>query len=66
MANKEEAIADGFMWIVSEARIVEGSAVPIGSNIITPTLDIKNTQDEPGDPTQDEPLEKKSWFSQIK
>lgn len=65
VANKEEAIADGFMWIVSEARIVEGSAVPIGSNIITPTLGIKNTQDEPGDPTQDEPLEKKSWFSQI-
>lgn len=39
VANKEDAQADGYMWLVKEAGIAEGSAVPMGSNDITPTLD---------------------------
>lgn len=47
IANKAEADAVGYFWAVKEAKVIEGSAVPLGSNYATPTLDIK----EPGQPT---------------
>jgi hypothetical protein len=37
--NKEEVIEQGYFFPVFEAKILEGSAVPIGSNWITPTLE---------------------------
>lgn len=49
VANKEEAEDRGYFWVVKEAKIIEGSAVPIGSNQITPTLEVKN---EPEQSTQ--------------
>lgn len=42
--NKEEAIEDGMFWAVSEAKVIEGSAVPRGSNVVTPTLSSKAGQ----------------------
>lgn len=39
VANKEDAEDTGFFWAVTEAKLVEGSAVLFGSNYITPTLD---------------------------
>lgn len=39
IANKDEAEAQGYFWAVTEAKVVEGSAVPLGSNTVTPTLD---------------------------
>ena len=39
VANSEDATAQGYFWAVTEAKLIEGSAVPIGSNRITPTLD---------------------------
>lgn len=39
IANKELADEKGYFWYVLEAKIIEGSAVPIGSNSATPTLD---------------------------
>lgn len=39
VANKEEALAQGYFWAVKEAKVIEGSAVALGSNTITPTLD---------------------------
>jgi hypothetical protein len=39
IANKEDADEAGYFWAVKEAKIKEGSAVPIGSNWATPTLD---------------------------
>lgn len=42
VANKELADERGYMWIVSEAKIVEGSAVVMGSNSATPTLENKD------------------------
>lgn len=39
VANKQEAIDQGYFWAVTQAKVVEGSAVPIGSNTITPTLE---------------------------
>lgn len=40
--NPEVADENGFMWIISEAKKREGSAVVFGSNSITPTLSVKN------------------------
>jgi len=35
--NKDFAEEVGFFWAVKEAKVIEGSAVPLGSNQITPT-----------------------------
>lgn len=42
VANKEIADERGFFWVVSEAKIIEGSAVVMGSNSATPTLSVEN------------------------
>jgi hypothetical protein len=59
IGNKEEAIQKGHFWAVSEAKLVEISAVLWGSNTITPTVEniepFKNTQEhEPPVGTQKE------------
>lgn len=64
IANKEVADERGYFWVVSEAKIVEGSAVVMGSNSATPTLSVENkteaenitseTKDEPKKFTQSE------------
>lgn len=41
VVNKEMAEAVGFFWAVHEAKVVEGSAVPLGSNWITPVIDME-------------------------
>jgi hypothetical protein len=41
VANKED-IQDGVFWAVTEAKIIEGSAVLFGSNPITPTLETES------------------------
>ena len=70
--NKDQADDDGYFFAVKEAKIVEGSAVPLGSNHITPVLNTKSeqaqdTQKEPPTSTQDEPLTKSSdWVEAIK
>ena len=43
--NRKDAEEQGYFWIVTEAKVIEGSAVPNGSNPITPTMSIK------GEPT---------------
>ncbi len=61
IVNPEMADERGYFWYVLEAKCVEGSAVPIGSNTATPTLSIsdkgtpsKDTSDknEPDNSTQ--------------
>jgi hypothetical protein len=42
IVNPEMADEKGYFWYVLEAKCIEGSAVPIGSNTATPTLDAKN------------------------
>ena len=49
IANKNVADNTGYFWAVTEAKAIEGSAVPIGSNQATPTHDIKVEPPE-GDP----------------
>lgn len=41
IANKAEADKSGYFWPVLEAKVREGSAVPDGSNHITPTMSRK-------------------------
>ena len=44
VANQDRAEEKGFFWAVKEAKVIEGSAVPLGSNWITPTLDNNKTK----------------------
>lgn len=71
IVNKEMAEEIGYFWAVTEAKIVEGSAVPMGSNHATPTLTIEAKQDidqpssdtdqnEPPSGTQDQARSKRS------
>lgn len=46
IVNPEVADEKGFFWFVKEAKAIEGSAVPLGSNWVTPTLD-NNQKEEP-------------------
>ena len=52
--NKEVAEEFGFFWVVQEFRLIEGSAVLFGANVITPTLD-NNVKLEPSLDTPPEP-----------
>lgn len=58
VANKEVADERGYFWVVSEAKIIEGSAVVMGSNSATPTISVENKSEaeeitsEQTEPTQ--------------
>ena len=59
VANGKAAIDAGYFWAVTEAKVIEGSAVPLGSNQVTPTIEITEAADkststiiEPSDDTQ--------------
>lgn len=54
VANKDEAEALGYFWAVTEAKVIEGSAVKRGSNWTTPTLE-NNMKSEPVGATPLEP-----------
>lgn len=58
IVNKERADERGYFWLIKEAKVIEGSAVPIGSNSATPTLE-NNLKHEPGDHSggEGEPLQ---------
>lgn len=47
MVNPEVAEAQGYFYAVTEAKVLEGSAVPIGSNRFTPTQAIESKDNEP-------------------
>ena len=49
IVNAARAEEIGYFWGVKEARVIEGSAVPAGSNYATPTLEVKRLK--PGQPT---------------
>ena len=52
IANKEVADERGYFWVVSEAKIVEGSAVVKGSNFATPTISVEAVKDTPTEQTE--------------
>lgn len=69
VANKDEAEAQGYFWAVLEAKVIEGSAVVKGSNIITPTLGYKSSvqpekstgQNQPVTTTEVEDVKSVNW-----
>jgi hypothetical protein len=52
IANKDEADNTGYFWIVKEAKVIEGSAVVIGSNYATPTIEVTESKSEPSSDTR--------------
>jgi hypothetical protein len=40
VANRQTVEDAGYFWAVTEAKLIEGSAVVIGSNFATPTIQI--------------------------
>lgn len=65
IANKELADDTGFFWAVKEAKVIEGSAVPLGSNFATPTLNTKEPEKStPQEPSKDT-LEFKNIVKQV-
>lgn len=66
--NKDLIEEKGYFWVVSEIKLLENSAVLFGSNILTPTLEVKSddTEDEPSEDTQKQPSGvNKSMFASI-
>ncbi len=57
IANKEDVLAAGYFWAVTEAKVIEGSAVVKGSNWATPTTSIQQTKGKPDESTSTEPAE---------
>jgi len=55
VANKETADERGYFWVVKEAKIIEGSAVVMGSNSATPTLENKEEIEPSKDTLDTEP-----------
>lgn len=57
IANKEVADQKGYFWAVTEAKMIEGSAVVKGSNFATPTISIEEKQDNEAvnDTSENEP-----------
>jgi|ERR1044072_5083322 hypothetical protein len=73
IANKEDAEAQGYFWAVKEAKCIEGSAVPIGSNTMTPTqsverIKIYSTEEQPplGTGNQPQPFDLDKAIQQVK
>ena len=70
IANKDLADDRGYFWAVPEAKIIEGSAVVMGSNSATPTLEVKtepfintpSNKEEPDNATQNEIKNKVTFF----
>ena len=55
IANKEVAEAQGYFWAVTEAKIIEGSAVVKGSNYATPTISIEAVKNSTSEEQKEEP-----------
>lgn len=69
VANKTDAEEQGFFWAVTEAKFVEGSAVPVGSNFATPTIsttEAAKSTFETIEPSQDTQTEAEKLLSLIK
>jgi len=65
IANKETADESGYFFAVTEAKIVEGSAVPLGSNFATPTISVGKSQPE-AEPEKSTPSSPLFWLPQNK
>jgi len=57
VANREDAEKQGYFWAVTEAKLIEGSAVVIGSNQVTPTLITEAVTDDTSKTNTQEPAQ---------
>lgn len=64
VANADYAKEKGYFWAVTEAKMIEGSAVPIGSNQATPTISVKGPSEDTPD-EEDKPDSRKSTIDPI-
>lgn len=55
VANRADAEENGLFWAVTEARPIEGSAVPLGSNHVTPIISIDTPKDIHTEPVKTTP-----------
>lgn len=65
VANKADLEKTSYFWAVLEAKAIEGSAVPLGSNFVTPTQSVKGhptSSDEEEIVESKEMLAIKSWL----
>lgn len=46
IANKDFADEYGYCWVIKEAKLIEGSAVVIGSNYATPTIQVSESKNQ--------------------
>ena len=46
VANKDDAMSRGWFYAVTEAKIIEGSAVVRGSNCATPAMEVEECEDK--------------------
>jgi hypothetical protein len=68
VVNREKAEENGYFWAVTEAKLIEGSAVLFGSNPVTPTCSVKNIEPPSGTQTTAEPpsgTRKESLFEKL-
>lgn len=65
--NKTEAEEQGWFWAVTEAKLIEGSAVLRGSNYVTPTIGVTEIEPEYSTHSYIEPSEdtRKSFLEKI-
>lgn len=56
IANKQEADETNYFWAVTEAKVIEGSAVPIGSNAVTPTVSVSSKAADNGTLNNEPPV----------
>ena len=54
VANKEDAINNGYFYAVTEAKVIEGSSVVFGSNAETPTLSVSTPKEETNEEIKEE------------
>jgi len=65
VANKEDADERGYFWAVTEAKLLEGSAVLLGSNWATPTLD-NNMKSASSAPSENDDTDKSTHQEETK
>jgi hypothetical protein len=63
VVNKADLERTKYFWAVTEAKAIEGSAVPMGSNFITPTQSVKSIEVVANEVTKDIEAEAiKNWL----
>lgn len=60
VANKSELERVKYFWAITEAKVIEGSAVPFGSNFVTPTQSVKSIEVKTDEDITREAI--KSWL----